>query len=129
MRTRKILKKTWKPTDQGKDTYIAFNCAKFLANHLRLTALVEGKSISQLLRTMLNKRYAADDSLPEACLCTKIAEKYTILWMSMKAGREKSLFKYIGGTTSGFLEHVKKELKQEGLSSEHISDILAKIKV
>lgn len=120
--TKKYLKKTWKPTKQGKEAFVGVYVPQYISDYLTLLALVKETSTSQVMRNIFTEYYS-DTVMVELQLCRKLALRLQKNWMDIrrqaKLDNEDISTKFLE-----FQENITKELQQSKLKPEHITEIL-----
>jgi len=119
---KKFLKKTWKPSKQGKESFVGVYVPRYISDYLTLLALVKGTSTSQVMRNIFTEFYS-DTVMVELQLCRKLSLRLQKNWMDIR--RQAKLDNQdLDVEFTEFIETVTKELQQSKLKPEHITEIL-----
>ena len=119
---KKYLKKTWKPTKQGKEAFVGVYVPQYISDYLTLLALVKETSTSQVMRNIFTEYYS-NTVMVELQLCRRLSLRLQKNWMDIR--RQAKLDNYDVFTRFiEFKETVTKELQQSKLKPEHITEIL-----
>lgn len=119
---KKFLKKTWKPTKQGKEAFVGVYVPQYISDYLTLLALVKETSTSQVMRNIFTEFYS-DTVMVELQLCRKLSLRLQKNWMDIR--RQAKLDNQdLDVEFTEFMETVTKELQQSKLKPEHITEIL-----
>lgn len=119
---KKFLKKTWKPTKQGKEAFVGAYVPQYISDYLTLLALVKETSTSQVMRNIFTEYYS-DTVMVELQLCRKLALRLQKNWMDIRR-QAKLDNEDISTKFNEFQENITKELQQSKLKPEHIKEIL-----
>lgn len=119
---KKFLKKTWKPSKQGKEAFLGVYAPQYISDYLTLLALVKETSVSQVMRNIFSEYYS-DTVMVELQLCRKLSLRLQKNWMDIR--RQAKLDNQdLDVEFTEFIETVTKELQQSKLKPEHITEIL-----